>query len=1091
MNDSALRLVDDLLRRELRIGDPKNPASVAQALTQRYPDMAARLSQESAGLPVAGGASLVTLPTVVGRATPGNKEYDRVSTNLTNDLQVLVDHPANREWRPELVGWRTTLNREIYEGAAAARLAQDPGQRERAWLGVRRLADYARICRLVGVLHLELCKPYRRLATTLDECASVIRILMGEALYEVGLADGGLILQVPIMDMRARRDGLIAALRWLDGREAPPEDFADSANRISSYTSLLAILPSRGASDLGSYVRESTLVFALDFIIDDMAASTGRRDADGLRQLSSTVPVEVARLQRLLRLVGSVRSQANSNALQSFEQSLDLFLQGFVPSRSSARLIDLSVPLPMAAQQSDESDGPARQILRDLVSLRAEYAREIECYLGKCGCGDCELECQVKLDKVLSDIDQAICLYAQGQGAPPNWGDEERRAWVLGHIAANLARDARCIPQVERFPLSAKAAHAALDLVEATKEVERFYEVGAGMPTTTLVVDGNSEWYAKVLAAAEAHACGGAIDDSLLAALASPPDAVSGLVTQGLNGATGVSGAIQAVEGILLAVKDSSWPSVTPFTPTEVFVGTLGVPAFQTTFAGSFPGSSDASAAIIAGMSQAASALSHLAGQVLSIQNGTAVTQAGMDGLRLAAGDAKDAADDALALSQDVRYIDPNAVTLINERAALVAAAGPAYAAAEAAQAWYQAFVLNMSQNALRRSEPLLNLLSRVESLTLPAMPVSSNEQANRKIDVFQEQLEAEGEWIFLVRSMAPRCLRRMDLVEAGRELLHGSFAYKVPYVRPRATSPSPGPAAAMAAGFSGVLGATRDVSRKIPDSLRDVSNLTAAGAALEVVERANAGKDVDPDILRMATGTLMSLFPNRGVPDTSPETGERVGVGAGEQMGGGAEAPSQGVAAPGTGAGLAPSTATATPPMLYSAAEGHALLALVSCVSEGCWAWRSTAYPPGDDDTDERDRPGAISRLVEPLGEATEHLVENIQDLSHRQQLNRFLDLCKGARANLAAAIHDLSYAWIEHLTLEEGLYARRAILPFTDKPLVQLVPPSMRQEFNGLFEALHGTGEKLHTRVLHREQVATKLCTWIEENTSPTSAR
>src|SRR5207248_681438 len=116
--------------------------------------------------------------------TPGDREFNRVRDNLASDLDTLINAPANREWRAELTGWRRSLTMEFEAGSDAGRLAQDPAKRERGFFAVRRLGEYARLARLVGVMNLEMNCSYRRLATTLDEGANVIRILMGEALFD-------------------------------------------------------------------------------------------------------------------------------------------------------------------------------------------------------------------------------------------------------------------------------------------------------------------------------------------------------------------------------------------------------------------------------------------------------------------------------------------------------------------------------------------------------------------------------------------------------------------------------------------------------------------------------------------------------------------------------------------------------------------------------------------------------------------------------------------------------------------------------------------------------------------------------------------
>ena len=116
-------LVDDFLRRTLRVGDPTNPNEVALALRRRYAGEAMKLDDESKGFSIGTDQSVIQVaPTEQPGETPGDREYRRTRTNLEADLGALVDAPANRSWKPELSGWRLTLMREYDDGAARSRV---------------------------------------------------------------------------------------------------------------------------------------------------------------------------------------------------------------------------------------------------------------------------------------------------------------------------------------------------------------------------------------------------------------------------------------------------------------------------------------------------------------------------------------------------------------------------------------------------------------------------------------------------------------------------------------------------------------------------------------------------------------------------------------------------------------------------------------------------------------------------------------------------------------------------------------------------------------------------------------------------------
>jgi hypothetical protein len=451
---TGTKLIDDFLRRELRVGDPKSAAEVATALRTRYATEAARIDDEGRGLAVQYGSE-VLLPTLApsGGDTPGSREERRVRANLESDLDVLINSPNNREWKPELVGWRNALSREFTDGPAAARSAQDPAMRHRGFYSVRRLAEFARLARLVGVVNAPLNCDYRRLAGTLDEAANVLRIVMGEALYDAGLAEGGFVLQVPLTDLRLRRDTLVLAVRRLSGGSEESDDGGDWGNALAAYQALLSEIEAQAASELAVYLREELLAP----ILDSLVTSVARQDPESLRQVAATAPVEVARLDQLLGIAAEVarrvepEAAAASNtgdppasaALSYFVWALRLFVDAFAASRSGARLVDLAVPLPLAAQQGGNADGGTRATLRSVVSNRGVLAREAECHVALCGYDLPSLKRQVQLDKVLYDVDCAIDLYAQGVEKA---GDEEKRAAVYSLILRALIARLPAIP---------------------------------------------------------------------------------------------------------------------------------------------------------------------------------------------------------------------------------------------------------------------------------------------------------------------------------------------------------------------------------------------------------------------------------------------------------------------------------------------------------------------------------------------------------------------------------------------------------------------------------------------------------------------
>ncbi len=458
------RELDELLRRRLGVSDVRDAERVAEGLRKLYANAATRIDQESQGFAIGGESNpIVAAPTASASDTPGSREYRRVRDALVEDLDALVNAPSNREWKPELQGWRSTMLRTFAEGAIAARAARDPARRDMAFLAVRTLGEYARVARLVGVVHLRMNFEYRRFAKTLDEAASTIRVLAGEALYDAGLADGGLIVAVPVTDIRQRGDAVVAALRGLLGLDASGPD--DTGENLHGYNMLLRNLEAWGEGDLGSYLREVTLQQAIDDMVESVSLAVGRNDADALRELAATLPVQMRKFRRLADVANNVVNpsavppssatalggsadqaastgvaQASSPALSRFVQALELLLQSVERPRRGARLIDLAVPLPIAALQTDEEDGQVRTRLRDLVNRRAEFAREADEYLSYVGATFDDLRTQVRIDMVLQHLDRAIDLIATGGSALDGEGGDPnaRRAAIVGILVVNL-----------------------------------------------------------------------------------------------------------------------------------------------------------------------------------------------------------------------------------------------------------------------------------------------------------------------------------------------------------------------------------------------------------------------------------------------------------------------------------------------------------------------------------------------------------------------------------------------------------------------------------------------------------------------------
>src|SRR5262245_1828125 len=333
---------------------------------------------------------------------------------------------------PELEGWGTAVRSAIKEGTSAARFALDPRQRDKAF-GIRRqLGDYARMARLVGVLTPTMSLTYRKFAQSLDEVASVLLVLMGEALANTGFSGGQYLLQVPYTELQLRRNAVIYALRNLIG--ATQEAYAPDAwpRGLDAYRRLFERLELQGQGDLRALLLEVELARTMDELIQ--RADHGR--AQGLRALGATVQLDLERFRRLV-IIGQPIEEPPLNA---FLEALQLFADAFNPS-GGFRLLNIArPPILFYGLYGMTSLGSAANRLVTLIQQRGLLADRLDCFM-ECGCSQDVVRCQVLLDKILYDVDRAIDLYALGtleDGIP------ERRAGAYGYlIEAFLAQHAQ------------------------------------------------------------------------------------------------------------------------------------------------------------------------------------------------------------------------------------------------------------------------------------------------------------------------------------------------------------------------------------------------------------------------------------------------------------------------------------------------------------------------------------------------------------------------------------------------------------------------------------------------------------------------
>jgi hypothetical protein len=425
LNNPSRMALDNLIRRELKVNDPNDAKQVAEALLTRYKDnpRTAAITREAQGVPFLLSTPMASPMPQVMRSS--DTEWQQAVSDVENDLKALTESAILKDVRPELQGWAMAIRSAIADGANAARYALDTRRRDVAF-GLRRtLGDYARMSRLVGILTPGMNINYRKLAQSLDEAASVLLVMMGEALANIGFNGGQYLLQAPFSELQARRDAVIFALRNLNGSTQEAYDSNNWPRGLDAYRQLFSFLEAQGQGDLRALLVETELMRIMDALIN----RSGQGSVDGLRQLGATAQLDVERLRRFV-IIASKAVQPASPPLIAFLEALQLFVDAF-DSAGGSRLLKIARP-PVLFYGLYGTSGldSADQRLLEIIIQRGLLADQLDCF-AQCSCAANAVKCQIVLDKILYDVDRAIDLYAVGQA---NFGLPEQRAGAYGYV---------------------------------------------------------------------------------------------------------------------------------------------------------------------------------------------------------------------------------------------------------------------------------------------------------------------------------------------------------------------------------------------------------------------------------------------------------------------------------------------------------------------------------------------------------------------------------------------------------------------------------------------------------------------------------
>ena len=429
--------VDNFLRKTLRVGDPRDPQQVANALLQRYPEEAERARRESEGLSY---TSLAEVVPIAASGVAALAELAQAQDDLERDSQALMTAAELKDIRIELTGWARTIRRIADDGLAAARLALDSVQHDRALSSRNQLVSFARISRYVGTLSNGAGGSFRRLAQSCDSLAGLILVAMGEGLAASGITRSTSLVRVSASELQSRRNAVINALRSLTGSSDTQLTQNEWPRGLEAYRRLVLRLQETGQADLRALLDEAALAQAMDDLIDLGAGN----NVNGLRELSTASAMLVGRFERLIQYgralpvapedAGDIDAP-ESPPLAVFTSALQLFVDGFVGTAGNRLLYIARPPIVIYGLYGAAGADDGAQALINLVMLRGRIAEQIDCFAG-CECDEASLRCQTVADFALYCLDRAIDAYAVGTD-PDGLGDPESRAAAFGLLIEN------------------------------------------------------------------------------------------------------------------------------------------------------------------------------------------------------------------------------------------------------------------------------------------------------------------------------------------------------------------------------------------------------------------------------------------------------------------------------------------------------------------------------------------------------------------------------------------------------------------------------------------------------------------------------
>jgi hypothetical protein len=430
--------LDNMIRTQLKVSDPRNPKEIARALLDYYKDLpqAAAIAEEAQGLPfLQGPMPQAMLP--APRSTSSDTEFGIARNDVEKALVDLSTNPLTADIVPEMQGWGQSIRDAVEETSNAARQGLDPSQRDKVIAIRRQLGEYARMARFVGALAPGMQQNYRRLGQSLDEVSAVSLVMLGEALASVGFAYGYYLLQVPLADLRQRRDAVIYALRNFSGGAQEAYGSDEWPRGINAYRLLYNWLEQQGQGDLRTLLVETEI----GRIMDTLIARAQNGTPEGLRALGVTAQLDLERFRRLAiiapgamtPLPGSMDGRHLpdlSPPLVSFLEALLLFADAFRPA-GGLRLLRIARPAILFYGLYNPNLLEQDTMLLDLIMIRGNLATLLDSLFPAGGVR--AVVPQVLLDMLITSLDRAIDLLSLGAEPGINAATEIRAVtyWLI------------------------------------------------------------------------------------------------------------------------------------------------------------------------------------------------------------------------------------------------------------------------------------------------------------------------------------------------------------------------------------------------------------------------------------------------------------------------------------------------------------------------------------------------------------------------------------------------------------------------------------------------------------------------------------